>query len=110
MTQAQLDAIRERVHQGEYAVSDHAIIEARKDGIEPETISKLEWVALHGKIIEDYPERERILLYAELPDYRLPVHIIVEYACPEEPVIVTAYVPESQHWIKDQKRKHHRRR
>ena len=29
-----LEEIRERLRSGEYAVSDHAIIEARKDGIE----------------------------------------------------------------------------
>jgi hypothetical protein len=105
MNKKELEAIRERFRQGEYAVSDHAIVEARKDGIEPQTITKLEWVATHGKVIEEYPERERILLYAELPDEKLPVHIVVEYSFPEEPVIVTAYVPDSRYWIKFQIRK-----
>jgi hypothetical protein len=70
----------------------------------------LEWVAIHGKVIEEYPERERILLYAELPEESLPVHIIVEYSCDDEPVIVTAYVPDSQYWIKSQKRKQPKKR
>lgn len=105
MTKEQHEAIRERFRNGEYAVSDHAIIEARKDGIEPQTVTKLEWVAIHGKVIEDYPERERILVYAELPDENLPVHIVIEYAFLEEPVIVTAYVPDSREWIKFQIRK-----
>jgi len=105
MTKEQLDVIRERFRTGDYAISDHAIIEARKDGIDPETVTKLEWAAVHGKIIEEYPERERILLYAELPDERLPVHIVIEYAFIEEPVIVTAYVPDSREWIKYQRRK-----
>ncbi len=105
MDKEQLEAIRERFRQGEYAISDHAIIEARKDGIAPKTITKLEWVAIHGKVIEEYPERERILLYAELPEESLPVHVIVEYSCVDEPVIVTAYVPDSQYWMKYQIRK-----
>ncbi len=105
MDKEQLDAIRERFRQGDYAISDHAIIEARKDGIAPQTVTQLEWVAIHGKIIEEYPERERILLYAELPEELLPVHIIVEHSFPEEPVIVTAYIPDSQYWIKFQIRK-----
>jgi len=105
MTKEQLETIRERFRKGEYAVSDHAIIEARKDGIEPQTITKLEWVAIHGKVVEEYPERERILVYAELPDETLPVHVVIEYAFPEEPVIVTAYFPDSRYWIKDQIRK-----
>ena len=37
-----IEAIRERFRNGEYAISDHAIIEARKDGIEPRTVEKLE--------------------------------------------------------------------
>ena len=37
-----IEAIRERFRNGEYAISDHALIEARKDGIEPRTVEKLE--------------------------------------------------------------------
>lgn len=102
---APLEIIQERFRSGEYAISDHAIIEARKDGIAPHTVAKLEWVAIHGKVIEEYPERERLLLYAELPGDRLPVHIVVEYSFLEEPVIVTSYVPDRHRWTKYQIRK-----
>ena len=105
MNEKDLKEIRKRFHSGEYAVSDHAIIEARKDGIEPHTITKLEWVAIHGKVIEEYPERERILVYAELSEDVLPVHIVIEYSFREEPVIVTSYVPDSRYWIKYQVRR-----
>jgi hypothetical protein len=44
--------MRKRFIDGEYAVSDHAIIEARKDGIDPRTVEKLEWVAINGEVIE----------------------------------------------------------
>lgn len=104
-----LENIREKFKNGEYAISDHAIIEARKDGIEPETVSKLEWIAIHGKVIEDYPERERVLIYGSLKENNLPVHIVVDYTYPEEPVIVTAYIPESRYWIKYQIRKKNRK-
>lgn len=99
------DSIRDRFRKGEYAVSDHAIIEGRKDGIDPKTVEKLEWIAINGKIIEEYPERSRILIYAELEENRIPVHIVVDYSESEEPVIVTSYVPDSKHWIKYQIRK-----
>lgn len=79
MTDEILEAIREQFRRGEYAVSDHAVIEARKDGIDPQTVNKLEHIAIHGKIIEEYPERQRILLYGELQKERLPVHIVVDY-------------------------------
>jgi len=105
MKNEDLEKIRDRFRDGEYAVSDHAIIEARKDGIEPLTITKLEWVVIYGKVIEEYPERERVLVYAELPEDELPVHVVVEYSIREEPVIVTSYVPDSRYWIKYQIRK-----
>ncbi len=100
-----VEYIREKFRKDEYAVSGHAIVEARKDGIEPRTVKKLEWVAVHGKVIEEYPERQRLLIYAELPDEKLPVHIVVDYSFPEEPVIVTGYVPDNRYWIKSQIRK-----
>ena len=105
MNKEQLERIQEQFRSGEYAVSDHAITEARKDGIEPQTMTKLEWIAINGKMIEEYPDRQRILLYAELPETKLSVHIVVEYSFPEEPVIVTAYVPDRRYWIKSQIRK-----
>lgn len=99
------DKIKDKIKNGDYAVSDHAIIEARKDGIDPKTVEKLEWAALNGKIIEDYPERQRILIYAVLEGDELPVHIVVDYSEHEEPVIITSYVPDSRYWIKFQIRK-----
>jgi hypothetical protein len=60
---------------------------------------------LNGKIIEEYPERQRVLIYAVLDEEDLPVHIIVDYSEPDEPVIVTSYVPDSRYWIKFQIRK-----
>ena len=88
MQQEKLEAIREQFRCGAYAVSDHAITEARKDGIAPRTVWLLECVAIHGKVIEEYPERDRILVYAEEPDNLLPVHIVIDYSFFEEPAIV----------------------
>ena len=100
-----IEFIRGQFLKGEYAVSDHAIIEARKDGIEPNTVKKLEWAVIKGTVIEDYPDRDRILIYAELNEDDLPVHVVVDYSFKEEPVIVTGYVPDSRYWIKSQIRK-----
>jgi hypothetical protein len=101
--------IKKKFLDGEYSISDHAIIEARKDGIEPNTVEKLEWVAINGEVIEEYIDRRRILIFANLVEYSLPVHIIVDYSFWEEPVIVTSYVPDSQQWIKYKIRKKTRR-
>jgi hypothetical protein len=97
--------LRKRFKDGEYAISDHAIIEARKDGLEPRTVEKLEWVAINGEVIEEYVDRKRVLIYAELKEESLPVHIIVDYSLREEPVIVTAYVPDSRYWLNYKTRK-----
>ena len=105
MSNIEIEFIREKFREGEYAVSDHAIIEARKDGIEPNTVKKMEWVAINGKVVEEYPDRYRILIYAELEQDQLPVHVIVDYSSKEEPVIVTSYVPDDRFWIKSQIRK-----
>ena len=100
-----IEYLKKRFIDGEYAISDHAIIEARKDGIVPRTVKKLEWTAINGKVIEEYIDRKRILIYAELKEDKLPVHIVVDYAFWEEPVIVTSYVPDSRYWIKFKIRK-----
>ncbi len=97
--------MRKQFIDGEYAISDHAIIEAQKGGISPRTVEKLEWVAINGEAIEEYADRERVLIYAELKEEGLPVHIIVDYSFREEPVIVTAYVPDSKYWLNYKTRK-----
>ncbi len=100
-----IEHTRKRFIDGEYAISDHAIIEARKDGIDPRTVEKLEWVAINGEVIEEYIDRKKVLIYAELQEEKLPVHIVVDYSFPEEPVIVTSYVPDSKYWVKYKIRK-----
>ena len=100
-----IENIRKRFLDGEYSISDHAIMEDRKDGIEPNTVEKLEWIAINGDVIEEYIDRERILIYGNLVDDNLPVHIIVDISFLEEPVIVTSYVPDSRYWIKYKIRK-----
>ena len=97
--------IRSSIQQGNLTISTHALIEARKDGIFPQTAKLLEEVALYGEIIEDYPERYRCLIYHEvvIEGYKIPVHIALEYEFVEEPAIVTAYVPDNR-WIASRKR------
>ena len=63
-----IEHIRKQFIDGEYAISDHAIIEARKDGIVPRTVEKLWWAAINGEVIEEYIDRKRVLIYAELKE------------------------------------------
>jgi hypothetical protein len=100
-----LEKIRKRIADGFYAISDHAITEAQKDGIAPETAEKLEVVAMRGKLIEDDPKRQRCLVFYVFPEDQVPCHIVVDYSFEDEPAIITAYVPDSRHWIRFEKRK-----
>jgi len=55
--------VREYVETERYEFYRHALTEAKKDGVEPEDVV---YVLLTGKIIEEYPERERLLIYGEM--------------------------------------------
>jgi len=44
-------AMRKRFIDGEYAISDHAIIEARKDGIDPRTVEKLTTLFVKNRLL-----------------------------------------------------------
>ncbi len=71
-----------------------------KDGL---TGDDLLYVALNGEVIEDYPERQRCLLFA-IASSDMPVHIVIDYQ-PDEPEIVTIYIPDKREWIKFKRRK-----
>jgi hypothetical protein len=68
-------------------------------------IEKLEKIVLKGKIIEEYPERQRVLIFGIVDEDDLPVHVVVDCSEIEEPVFVASYVPDRRHWIKFQIRK-----
>jgi hypothetical protein len=62
-------------------VSEHALREAHKEGLRGKDIL---YAIFNGKIIEHYPERDRVLI-AEI-------------------VAVTVYIPNRPRWITDQVR------
>ncbi len=82
-------------------ITTHAQIEAFKDGL---LLSDLRYVFEHGQAIETYPDEHRWLLYANLLEIDMPVHIVVEDT-PNEGMIITAYVPDSRKWIADKRRR-----
>ncbi len=106
-----LDRARNVIKQGNYSISTHAITEARKDGISLKTAEKLELVVLNGWVIEDYPERHRCLIGYELEieGMELPIHVVLEHEFSYEPAIVTAYVPDSEVWIRNKQRRPRRK-
>ena len=86
--------------------SDHAFIEARKDGL---TTADLRAACEHGEVIEDYGARSLVLHFTS--DDRLPYHIVVEYVGRGRlATVVTAYVPDAKEWEPDWKTRRKRKR
>lgn len=96
-----IEEIRTKIRSGRFSIVDHALTEAFKDGISVNDI--LNCIA-NGKIIEDYPERKRCLIYSML-DFDIPLHVVVDYSWEEEIDIITSYIPDSNKWITFQIRK-----
>ena len=85
---------------------DHAIIEARKDGL---TTEDLEQAVANGEIIEDYGARALLLNFTR--DDGLPCHVVLEYVSGRrEATVVTAYVPDANEWRRDWKTRKEKRR
>jgi len=96
-----IERIRAKIRSGQFTIYTHAMVEAMKDGLTGDDIL---YVALQGKIIEEYPERNRCLLYATVPG-GMPVHIVVDYSWEEEYEITTVYIPDNREWINFQIRR-----
>ena len=84
-----LEQIRQLVREGKYFYYTHALLEAKKDGVEPEDIVT---VILTGEIIEEYPDRKRLLIYGRMAN-RLPLHVVCDHSTANLVIIPTVYVP-----------------
>jgi hypothetical protein len=73
----------------------HALTEAKKDGIGPEDAVR---AVLTGEVIEEYPDRQRVLMYAMLPG-EMPLHGICDYSQADALLIVIVYVPDDGLWV-----------
>lgn len=89
-----IEQIRNFIKNEKYEYYVHAITEAKKDGVVPEDII---YVVLTGKIIERYPDRQRVLVYGKMTN-ELPLHVVCNYSDPDVLYIVTVYVPSGEEW------------
>ncbi|HEY4689522.1 MAG TPA: DUF4258 domain-containing protein [Anaerolineae bacterium] len=96
-----LDQIRNLVRDGKLYYYTHALVEARKDGVEPEDIIA---VILTGEIIEEYPDRKRLLIYGPMAN-ALPLHVVCDYSAEGVIIIPTVYIPSSHDWNQFRTRK-----
>jgi len=89
-----LARIREHVRSGQHALTLHAYLEADKEGI---SLTDIEHAVVHGAVLEHYGDRCRYLVGARAGD-GYPIHVVIEYANPEQTVVVTAYVADKTSW------------
>lgn len=94
-TLVDIGRIRKLVLDGKYLFYTHALTEAKKDGIAPEDAVR---AILTGDVIEEYPDRQRVLVFAMLP-HQIPLHVVCDYSQTDVLLIVTVYVPDDRLWI-----------
>ncbi|MDH4079077.1 MAG: DUF4258 domain-containing protein [Nitrospira sp.] len=100
----EIDAIRAAIQKGRFFVTDHALTEGFKDGI---NVADMLDVIRTGAIIERYPERHRCLIYGCNAD-AIPIHVVVDFRAKKFVDIVTTYIPQRDQWIRSQVRKKRR--
>jgi hypothetical protein len=89
-----IETIRERVRAGNYLAKAHAIQHALKEGFERKHMVE---AVLNGKIIEEYPEEQRVLICSRvtlLENIVIYLHVVCEYADAIYVEFVTAYIPD----------------
>lgn len=95
-----IEIVRDLVNKKNYSISKHAFTEAFADGFSLHDIL----IAIRtGEIIEEYPDRNRLLIYAKLGSDS--IHVVVDYSTSEYIWIVTVYRPDPKEWIGDKVRK-----
>jgi hypothetical protein len=93
-----LEAIRSQVQDGNYAVRSHAMQHAVKEGF---SVRDMVQVVLHGVLVEEYPQRQRGLVYSDISveEVIVPLHVVCEHRGPDVAVdFVTAYIPADEEW------------
>ncbi len=84
-------------------VSNHALREAHKEGLRARDIFH---ALFHGKIVEQYPERRRVLIVGPARKFSMPVHVVCDYTDARELVAVTVYIPNRPDWLTAKIRSH----
>ena len=101
-----METLRRALAHGEkrLRITTHAQVEGFKDGL---TLEDLRLVLETGRVIESYPERNRLLVFGQSAAAALPVYIVVEEG-DNEVVVVSSYVPDPNEWVGYVKRRRKR--
>lgn len=88
--------IQDKIREGEYRYSDHAVKQMIKRSIER---SEVEDAIMRGEIIEEYPDDKyspSCLIYGNTGKGR---GLHVQASFPPKVVIITTYEPDDKEWI-----------
>jgi hypothetical protein len=96
-----IEQIRALIQAGQYITAKHLVEEFQKDGLDPVFANS---IILNGKIIEEYLERERVLI-AGLSIERMPTHVVCDLSVPGLVILLTGYIPDSRQWAGTKRRK-----
>jgi len=105
-----LEIIHQRIKAGKYLIRSHAVKYALKEGFNRQHIIE---AVLKGKIIEEYPDQERVLFCGKTAlteNIRIYLHVVCEYADRIYVEIITAYIPDELLWEKPTFRRRKRKR
>lgn len=95
----ELRKIQKLVRKGAFTIKPHSLPHRLKEGF---SVEDMIYAILKGRIIEEYPERHRVLIYAEVPmltKTTLPLHVVCDYSDPEWIDLVTAYISDPAEWL-----------
>ena len=76
-------------------VSLHALREAYKEGLRGKDILH---AIFRGRVIECYPDRDRVLVAGRTPRENVTLHVVCDYTDAREIVAVTVYIPNRTEW------------
>ena len=93
-----IETIHERINRGDYFILSHAVTHGLKEGFAPHDIVT---AVLNGKIIEQYPAAQRVLVCGRvqlMQNVSIYLHVVCECADPVSVAFVTAYIPDEKEW------------
>lgn len=91
-----IKAIQDKVREGKYRFSDHAVKRMIKRSIDR---SEVKQVILAGEIIEEYPKDKyspSCLIYGKTEGGR---NLHIQISLPPAVVVITTYEPDPREWI-----------
>jgi len=105
-----IETIRRLVESKRYQIKLHAVQHALKEGFgEQEMVAAI----LSGRVIEKYPERQRVLICGQIileVDISIYLHIVCEQNYSDQVEFVTAYIPDERDWEKPPLRRKRKRK